>query len=95
MALYFVYILTNKSKTVFCVGLTKNLKNRYDEINSKTPTNKDTFEYKAKATNLIYYKAYTEYVSAHLAEIYLKRIGWLKRETEMKKENPELTFLNL
>lgn len=90
---YYVYILTNKTKTVLYIGMTNSLKerlhwHRYPGIISKHFTTKYRCYY------LIYFEHYQEVVLAIEREKQLK--GWRreKKENLIKEFNPEWRFLN-
>ena len=51
---FYVYILTNKAKTVLYTGVTNNLKRRLEEHNEKL--NPNSFTAKYNLNYLIYYK---------------------------------------
>ena len=90
---YFVYILTNKNKTVLYIGVTNNLKNRllYHQ-NSNVP--KLSFTFKYKCYHLIYYEHFMDINLAIKREKQLK--GWLrsKKEQLINAFNPDWDFLN-
>ena len=90
---YFVYILTNKNKTVLYIGVTNNLKNRllYHQTNDST---KLSFTSKYKCYYLIYFEHFTEINQAIKREKQLK--GWLrsKKERLITAFNPTWNFLN-
>ena len=90
---YFVYILTNKNKTVLYTGVTNNLKNRllYHQNNSAI---KLSFTSKYKCYYLIYFEQFTEIKQAIIREKQLK--GWLrsKKEQLINSINPNWDFLN-
>ena len=88
---YFVYILTNKNKTVLYIGVTNNLNNRiqFHKTNSKS-----SFTSKYKCYYLIYYEYFDDINFAIRREKQLK--GWkrFKKEILINEFNSEWKFLN-
>jgi len=61
---YYVYILTNKRKTVLYIGVTNSLKNRlYSHKNPKV--NSKSFTAKYKVFYLVYYEHFTDIKSSN------------------------------
>jgi len=90
---YYVYILTNKNKTVLYVGVTNNLKDRL--FYHKNPeANSKSFTSKYNVFNLIYYEHFTDIEQAIEREKELK--GWRreKKENLINSSNPNWKFLN-
>ena len=92
---YFVYIVTNKNKTVLYVGVTNNLQKRLQQHfeNSSTFYTK-TFTGKYNIYNLLYYERYDDIRQAIAREKELK--GWRrsKKEELINSTNPDWIFLN-
>ena len=90
---YYVYILTNKSKTVLYIGFTGNLAERLKYHTNPKPLSK-AFSAKYKCFNLIYYEHYTDVHEAIAREKKLK--GWLreKKVALINNFNPTWQFLN-
>lgn len=89
---FYVYILTNKAKTVLYTGVTNNLKRRLEEHNEKL--NPNSFTAKYNLNYLIYYEKYGWIQQAIARE---KEIKLLRRDLKLKliKEfNPNMEFLN-
>ncbi|TYA69957.1 GIY-YIG nuclease family protein [Seonamhaeicola marinus] len=88
----FVYILTNKNKTVLYVGATGNLKNRVKEhISGKG----SVFTRKYKSYYLVYFEKIAKYEDAFKREKQIK--NW-KNEWKwnlIKSKNPDLKNLYL
>ncbi|KKS12900.1 MAG: Excinuclease ABC subunit C [Candidatus Daviesbacteria bacterium GW2011_GWB1_41_5] len=86
--LYYVYILTNKSNTLY-VGVTNNLQRRLYEHT----TRKNHFTSKYNINKLIYYEEFAEALDAIRAEKKIK--GWTRKKKIdlIKTINPE--FENL
>jgi len=89
---FYVYILTNKAKTVLYTGVTNNLRRRLEEHNEKL--NPNSFTSKYNVVFLIYYEKFSwiQQVIAREKEIKLLRRD-LKLEL-IKEFNPKIEFLN-
>ena len=88
---YYVYILTNKTKTVLYIGVTNDLKQRLLFHQNCTSS---SFTYRYKCFYLVYYENYQDINVAILREKQLK--GW-RREKKVeliKNFNPNWNFLN-
>ena len=92
---YYVYITTNKNKTVLYVGVTNNLSARIfqHQQNSKSFQQK-SFAGKYNAFYLLYFEHYEWIEQAITREKELK--GWrrLKKEALINTVNPKWKFLN-
>ena len=91
--LYYVYILTNKAKTVLYTGITNNLEQRIVE-HYIDRIEKNTFCGKYNCHFLLFYESY-QYVNDAIArEKEIK--GWLsiKKQDLIREFNPEWKFLN-
>ena len=89
---YYVYILTNKAKTVLYTGVTNNLKIRLQQhIESLKPS---SFTAKYNVHFLLYFEKFTWIQLAIAKEKEIK--GWKKDKkiTLIKSINPELNFFN-
>jgi putative endonuclease len=89
---FYVYILTNKAKTVLYTGMTNNLKRRLHEHKSKL--NPNSFTAKYNVSYLLYYEHYGWVQQAIERE---KEIKLLKRDRKLeliKNFNTNLDFLN-
>jgi putative endonuclease len=89
---FYVYILTNGSKTVLYVGVTNNLERRIIEHWKKC--NENSFTSKYKVFYLLYYERFQSILQAIAREKEIK--GW-RREKKIqliKGFNPRLDFLN-
>ena len=89
---YFIYILTNKHKTVLYTGVTNDLRRRLWE--HKKRINKTSFTSKYNCFYLIFWERYQYIQDAIDREKQIK--GW-KREKKIKlieSFNPEWNFLN-
>jgi putative endonuclease len=89
---FYVYILTNKAKTVLYTGMTNNLKRRLHEHKSKL--NPNSFTAKYNVSYLLYYEHYGWVQQAIERE---KEIKLMKRDRKLeliKNFNTNLDFLN-
>jgi putative endonuclease len=89
---FYVYILTNKAKTVLYTGVTNNLRRRLQEHNEKL--NPNSFSAKYNLNYLIYYEKYGWIQQAIARE---KEIKLLRRDLKLeliKEFNPNMEFLN-
>lgn len=89
---YFVYILTNKSKSVLYVGVTNNLRNRL--YFHRTTKSNGSFTSRYNCFYLIYWERFSEIDHAILREKEIK--GWkrVKKEALINEVNPKWEFLN-
>lgn len=89
---YYVYILTNKAKTVLYTGVTNNLKLRLKQ--HKDAINPKSFTARYNVYYLLYFEKFTWIQLAIAKEKEIK--GWTrdKKITLIKTINPELNFLN-
>jgi len=87
---YYVYIITNKSKTLY-VGMTNNLERRmYEHKNKLIPG----FTSKYNLNCLVYYEQTANVLSAIAREKQLK--GWLRKKkiALIETQNPEWSDLS-
>lgn len=90
---YFVYIITNKAKTVFYTGVTNDLKIRLSQHKENILVKNKTFASKYHVEFLLYYEKFNWIQDAIAREKEIK--GW-RREKKLeliKKINPDLEFL--
>ena len=66
---YYIYILTNKNRTVLYTGITNDLKRRIHEHKEKTV---EGFTRKYNVTNLVYYEVFDDAENAILREKQIK-----------------------
>lgn len=91
---YYIYIISNKHKTVFYTGVTNNLKIRLSQhIENNTNGNK-TFASKYHATHLLYYEKFTWIQEAIAREKEVKDWRREKKIELIKTIIPNLDFLN-
>lgn len=89
---YYIYIITNKAKTVFYTGVANDLKIRL--IQHKEGLNRNSFTSKYNVYYLLYFEKFTWIQKAIAREKEIK--GW-RREKKIdliKTINPYLEFLN-
>ena len=90
---YYIYILTNKAKTVLYIGVTNNLKRRiYEHQNPKE--NSTSFSSRYNTFYLVYYEHFFNILKAIQREKQLKRWSRIKKEKLIATKNPEWNFLN-
>ncbi len=90
---YYVYILTNKVKTVLYVGVTDDLKQRLYFHNNPDPLSK-AFTAKYNVKYLIYYEHYTDIETAINREKQIKKYRRAKKDALINEFNPTWRFLN-
>ena len=92
---YFVYIPTNKNKTVLYTGITNDLHRRLlEHEKSAIPLKSNAFAGRYNAYFLIFYERFKNVDNAIAREKEIK--GWRreKKEALIKTLNPEWKFLN-
>ena len=90
---YYIYILTNKSRSVLYIGVTNNLKTRLYYHRNPAPNSK-AFSSRYKTHYLIYYERFFSISAAIQREKQLKRWSRKKKEALIATKNPEWFFLN-
>ncbi|TWO34362.1 GIY-YIG nuclease family protein [Seonamhaeicola sediminis] len=90
---YYVYILTNKTKTVLYTGVTNNLKERLYHHNNPLPFSK-SFTSKYKCFYLIHFEHFFEIDDGIKREKEIKGWSRAKKEQLINTSNPDWTFLN-
>ena len=83
--MYYVYILTNKTKTVLYTGVTNNLQRRIYEHKNKLI---DGFTKRYNVDCLVYYEATPDIKSAIMREKQIKNLLRSKKEDLINKVNP-------
>ncbi len=89
---FYVYILTNKAKTVLYTGVTNNLRRRLEEHKEKLNPNSFTARYNVEF--LVYYERFGWIQQAIARE---KELKLLRRDLKLeliKDFNPNMEFLN-
>ena len=88
--MYYVYILTNKTKTTLYVGVTNDLVRRVWEHKTKVV---DSFTNRYHINELVYYEQYFDIYSAIEREKRLKGKLRSKKYELIKEFNPEMKDL--
>lgn len=91
---YYIYIITNKSKTVFYTGVTNNLIIRLDQHKENIIEGNKSFASKYKVEFLLYYEKFTWIQEAISREKEIKGWNRNKKLQLIKTINPDLDFLN-
>lgn len=92
---YYVYIVTNKNKTVLYTGVTNDLNRRlYEHEENSIPFRHSSFAGRYNAYYLLYYECYQMIEAAIAREKEIK--GWRrsKKEDLINSMNSEWRFLN-
>ena len=84
--MYYVYIITNKRKTVLYTGVTNDLTRRMYEHKSKTI---EGFTKKYNVDTLVYFETTTDIKSAIAREKQIKNLLRRKKEELINAVNPE------
>ena len=90
---YYVYILTNRNKTVLYTGVTNNLKDRLKYHKNPLPFSK-AFTAKYKCQYLIYFEHFLEIEDAIHREKKIKGWSRAKKELLISSVNPKWDFLD-
>ncbi len=88
---YYIYIITNRYKTVFYVGVTNNLKRRLDEHYGEMVKG---FSTRYKLKYLLHYEKFTDINLAIRREKEIKKWGKRKKKVLIEQNNPKWRFLN-
>ena len=89
---FYVYIITNKNKTVLYTGVTNNLKLRLAQHLQKT--NAKSFTAKYNVGYLLYYEHFGWIQQAIAREKEIKNLTRQKKLNIIKENNPNMKFLN-
>ncbi|WP_312768156.1 GIY-YIG nuclease family protein [Epilithonimonas sp.] len=89
---FYVYILTNKNRTVLYTGVTNNLHIRLHQ--HKTKTNPNSFTAKYNIEFLVYYEKFGWIQQAIEREKEIKDLSRNKKLELIRIQNPNLDFLN-
>ncbi len=90
---YFVYILTNKTKTVLYVGFSTNLTLRVRQ-HSNPAESSNSFTKRYKVFYLVYYEKHTNPTAGIAREKEIKKWRREKKNKLVSEFNPEWKFLN-
>ncbi len=91
---YYIYILTNKAKTVFYTGVTNNLRKRLNQHQDNILSKNKTFASQYNAQFLLFYEKFTWIQEAISREKEIKGWNRNKKLELIKTINPEFCFLN-
>ena len=89
---FYVYILTNKNRSVLYTGVTNNLHKRLKQHEDKT--NQNSFTAKYNAHYLIYYEKFSWIHQAIEREKEIKNYSRAKKLELIRQVNPNLEFKN-
>lgn len=91
---YYVYIITNRYRSTFYIGVTNNLRERLNQHKENIKKNEKTFAAKYGIEFLVYYEKFTWIQEAITREKELK--GWIRdKKLELIRDfNPSFEFLN-
>ncbi len=91
---YYVYIITNKNRTTYYIGVTNNLANRLQQHKQNVEKRIKTFASKYCLEYLVYYEKFSWIQQAIAREKELK--GWRrdKKLELIRSFNNDLEFLN-
>ncbi|RIJ48401.1 GIY-YIG nuclease family protein [Maribellus luteus] len=88
---YFIYIVTNKNKTVLYIGVTNDLQRRtFEHENELIPK----FSKKYNCRHLVYYEHFHQIEYAIAREKEIKKWRREKKENLINQFNPKWNFLN-
>ncbi len=87
----YIYIMSNKLRTVLYIGVTTNLENRVQQHKDEHGSN---FTEKYNCGYLLYFEFYTSIVDAIKREKQLKKWKRSWKEDLIKKHNPKLRDLS-
>ena len=90
---YYVYIITNKTKSVLYTGVTNYLAKRLFQHSENIRLKKKTFASRYKCSHLLYYQKYTWIQEAIVREKEIKGWGRQKKIELIKTVNPKMDFL--
>jgi len=91
---YFVYITTNKNRTVLYTGVTNDLQVRLWQHEEESKTEKKSFAGRYNCLYLVYYEHFDFIEHAIEREKEIK--GWIRKKKEIliATTNPDWKFLN-
>src|SRR5438093_6480605 len=91
---YYVYIVTNKNKTVLYTGVTNDMSRRLYQHQEDASEHKKSFTARYDCCYLLYWERFDFIQNAIAREKEIK--GWLRKKKEalINEQNPEWRFLN-
>ena len=91
---YYVYIITNKFRSTYYIGMTNNLKIRLQQHKENILLKNKTFTSKYGLEYLVYYEKFVWVQEAIAREKELKKWRREKKLELIRSFNPEFEFLN-
>ena len=91
---YYVYIITNKFRSTYYIGMTNNLKVRLQKHKDNIVLKNKTFASKYGLEYLVYYEKFVWVQEAIAREKELKKWRREKKLELIRSFNPEFEFLN-
>jgi len=91
---YYVYILTNKYRSTFYIGMTNNLKIRLQQHKNNIDTKTKTFASTYNIEYLVFYEKFVWVQEAIAREKELKKWRRDKKLALIRDFNPKFEFLN-
>ncbi|TDO83106.1 putative endonuclease [Flavobacterium chryseum] len=91
---YYIYIITNKYRSAFYIGVTNDLKVRLKQHQENIDANNKTFASKYTLEYLVYYERFVWIQEAISREKELKKWRREKKLELIKNFNPAFEFLN-
>ena len=91
---YFVYIVTNKNRTILYIGVTNNIQKRLSQHYFDSENSKKSFAGKYNCFYLIYYEGFESIEMAIAREKEVKKWRREKKERLINSFNPNWEFLN-
>lgn len=91
---YYIYIITNKYRSTFYIGVTNNLARRLKEHKENIVLKNKAFASKYFLEHLVYYEKYTWIQEAIAREKELKKWRREKKLNLIRTANPKFEFLN-
>jgi len=91
---YYVYIITNKFRSTYYIGMTNNLKVRLQQHKDNIVLKNKTFASKYGLEYLVYYEKFVWVQEAIAREKELKKWRREKKLELIRSFNPEFEFLN-
>ena len=91
---YYVYIITNKYRSTYYIGMTNNLKERLSQHKENLELGNKTFASKYNLEFLVYYEKYGWIQQAIEREKEIKLMNRNVKLDLIRNVNPNLEFLN-
>ncbi len=91
---YYIYIITNKNRTVFYTGVTNNLHRRLSEHKENAGHQSRSFAARYNVYYLLYFEHFTWIQKAIAREKEIKKWRREKKIALIRTSNPEMAFLD-